>query len=90
MNEATVLTQADCAWCERAKTVLGRLADEEGFSVREIDLGSTDGRRLAERYRVLFAPGIVYADQLVAYGRVSERALRRRLARLAASTPEPG
>lgn len=86
MSDVIVLTQANCAWCDRAKAVLGSLGAEVGFTVREVDVGSDEGRRLAERCRLAFVPGVVCDDQLVAYGRVSERALRRRLVRLVVAT----
>lgn len=79
MSDVTVLTQADCAWCDRAKAVLGHLSAEMGFTVRELDVNGDQGRRLAEQHRLVFVPGVVCDGQLVAYGRVSERALRRRL-----------
>ncbi|MDQ6837992.1 MAG: thioredoxin family protein [Actinomycetota bacterium] len=86
MNEVVLLTQADCAWCAQAKAALGRLSGEQIDGFREVDLASDDGCRLAERHRVLFAPGVIVNDRLVAYGRISERALRRRLGRLLSPT----
>lgn len=77
MSDVIVLTQPDCAWCDRAKAVFGSLGAEIGLTVREVDVGSDEGRRLAEQYRLAFVPGVVCEDQLVAYGRASERALRR-------------
>ncbi|MFD4510294.1 glutaredoxin family protein [Streptomyces sp. NPDC058457] len=78
MIALTLLTQADCAWCERAKKLLA----ETDAEVTEVSLESAEGRELAARHRLLFAPGLLHDDRLIAHGRVSERALRRELARI--------
>jgi hypothetical protein len=84
----TLLTQPDCGLCEQAKTVLGRLVDQNLITVAEVDLASPDGRALAVRHGVLFAPGVLIEGQAFSYGRLSEKRLRRHLARL--SPPPPG
>lgn len=78
MIALTLLTQADCAWCERTKKLLADIEAE----VTEVPLDTDSGRELAARHRLLFAPGLLYGDRLIAYGRISERALRRELARI--------
>ena len=80
----TLLTQSDCTLCSQAKTILGRLADEGLVTVREVDLAGPDGRNLAVQHGVLFAPGVLIDGQPFTYGRLSEKKLRRRLARSAA------
>jgi hypothetical protein len=77
----TLLTQPDCALCEHAKDVLARVAADHPFIVTEVDLGGPAGRDLAMRHRVLFAPGILIDGQPFSYGRLSEKKLRRHLAR---------
>jgi glutaredoxin len=81
----TLLTQADCALCEHAKTVLARVSADHPVEVTEIDLASEHGRALAARAGVLFAPGVLVDGRPFGYGRLSERRLRRALGRL---TPE--
>ncbi|MCX5418046.1 glutaredoxin domain-containing protein [Streptomyces sp. NBC_00059] len=78
MIALTLLTQADCAWCDRAKQLLA----EADVEVTEVSLDTDEGRELAGRHRLLFAPGLLHDDRLIAYGRLSERALRRELSRL--------
>jgi glutaredoxin len=82
----TVLTQSDCGLCEDAKEVLQRVGHDPQLSVRlsvaEIPLGSEHGRKLAVEAGVLFAPGILLNSQPFSHGRLSERKLRRTLARL--------
>jgi glutaredoxin len=77
----TLLTQADCAFCDRAKEILDRLKPDFGFFVEEVALETPQGQSLAERNGVLFPPGIFLEDQLFSYGRPSERKLRRELVR---------
>ena len=83
MIAVTLLTQADCALCEHAKRVLGRVGDDYPLEVTEIDLASEQGRDLATRAGVVFAPGVLVDGRPFGYGRLSERRLRRALGRLA-------
>ena len=76
-----LLTQRDCAFCEQAKNVLGRLSHEHLLSVTEIALESVEGRALAVQHGVMFAPGVFINGTLASYGRPSERRLRRILTR---------
>ncbi len=59
--------------------LLDRFSVEYGLSVSVLDLGSPEGRALAERGRVLFPPGIFIDSEPFSYGRPSERKLRREL-----------
>lgn len=77
----TLLTQESCVLCERAKEVLTRVAGDFPLAVAEIDLGSEQGRRLAQLRGVMFAPGIFVDDQMFGFGRLSEKKLRRALQR---------
>ena len=77
----TLLTQPDCVHCDHAKQVLARVGVDHPVTVTEIGLGTEEGRRLAARGGVLFAPGILIDDEPFGYGRLSERRLRKALAR---------
>ncbi len=81
MTTVTLLTQADCALCEHAKKVLDRVAEDHPLKVTEIGLATPWGRELADRARVMFAPGILLDGRPFSYGRLSERKLRRALQR---------
>lgn len=84
--EVTLLTQDHCPLCEHAKKVLAAVAADHPISVTEIDLGSEAGRELATAHRVLFAPGVLLDGAPFAYGRLSERRLRRALSRTGTTT----
>jgi len=78
----TLLTQEDCAMCQHAKQVLARVREDHPLEVTEIDLASEQGRALAARAGVVFAPGLLVDGRPFGYGRISERRLRRTLQRL--------
>ncbi|TFC00150.1 thioredoxin family protein [Cryobacterium adonitolivorans] len=78
----TVLTQESCPSCVNAKNTLAQLADEYPIDVREIPLASTEGKGLANRVGIVFAPGILIDGELFSYGRLSEKKLRRHLSKL--------
>ena len=86
MTAITLLTQQDCALCEHAKRVLARVGEDHPLQVTEIALSSHQGRALAERAGVVFAPGVLVDGRRFSYGRLSERKLRRVLTHLAAET----
>ncbi len=90
MTAITLLTQADCSLCEHAKKVLARVGGDHPLQVTEIDLASEAGRELAAQARVPFAPGVLMDGRPFSYGRLSERKLRRALARKAADTQTTG
>lgn len=79
--EVILLTQENCAFCERAKEVLNRLSGEYPISVNELDFGSPEVQTLAESGGVMFPPGIFLDGEPFSYGRPSERKLRRELKR---------
>lgn len=84
----TLLTQIDCAMCVQAKEILARTSAEGLTTVDEVDLHTGTGRDLALRNGVMFAPGVLVANQPFSFGRLSEKKLRRRLQQLA-SQPAP-
>ncbi|MEV4202996.1 glutaredoxin family protein [Micromonospora globbae] len=88
MMVITLLTQADCGLCEHAKTVLASIRRDLPVTVEEVDLDSPEGQTLSDGGWVLFAPGLLIDGQPFSYGRLSERRLRRALARTTASIKE--
>lgn len=76
-----LLTQINCIFCDQAKEILARLADEYGLSVSTLDLHSSEGQALAEQGGILFPPGIFIDGRPFSYGRPSERRLRREIQR---------
>lgn len=76
-HSVTLLTQSDCHLCEHAKGVLTRVAVDFRIEVEEINLTSARGQRLAAASGVLFAPGVLLDGKPFAFGRLSERKLRK-------------
>ena len=84
MTQALLISTSDCHLCERARQVLGHLASERGLQVEEMDWDDPRAAELLERDGIPFPPAIYLDGRFAAYGRVSEGALRRRLAELPA------
>ncbi len=78
---AQLITSPNCHFCARAHEVLGRLV-REGFPLRIEDHGwdDADGAPLVQRDAVPFPPALYLDGELWGFGRISERALRKRLA----------
>lgn len=78
MHEANLvlITSHDCHLCEHARGVLAELS----LDVRELDVASEESRALAERgVPLVFLPVLFDGEQVLAYGRFSEKRLRRDL-----------
>lgn len=89
MTKITIITKADCAFCEQAKELLERLAPELDLEVERIGLDTPQGRDLALASGMLFPPAVLLEDQPLSYGRLSERLLRLELARRRAAEWAP-
>ena len=72
-----LITSPDCHLCAHGRAVLAALE----IAVREIDVESEEADELARRgVPLAFLPVLVAGTRALAYGRLSERALRRKLA----------
>lgn len=78
-HAVTLLTSEDCLMCQHAKKVLADVGRDHQLEVEEVALDTERGRRLATEHGVLFAPGVLLDGRAFAYGRLSERKLRRAL-----------
>ena len=75
-----LLTAADCHLCAHARSVLAAMGDEQALEWREVPSDSEEGRRLSLAAPP-FRPVLFDADgRIRAYGRLSEKRLRRALA----------
>lgn len=71
-----LVTSAGCHLCTRARTVLGSLSLE----AREVDVESEEAGLLASRgVPLAFLPVLYDGERILAYGRFSEKRLRRDL-----------
>jgi glutaredoxin len=72
-----LVTKDDCAYCGRAHEVLQAL----GADAREVDVGSREAADLAARgIPLAFLPVLTDGERVLAYGRFSEKRLRKELA----------
>lgn len=79
MGEYRLLTATNCHLCTHGREVLAALAADGLLEWREIDSDSDLGRRLAAASPPLRP--VLFDDQerVIAYGRLSERRLRKQL-----------
>lgn len=75
--EVLLLTTSHCHFCSDAQELLELLGAEFDLTVRQIDLSSQEGKLISERVGLPMTPGILIDNELVSYGRPSERKLRR-------------
>jgi len=72
-----LVTSPDCHLCVHARSVLAAL----GLDAREVDVESDEARELAAGgVPLAFLPVLAESGRLLAYGRLSERRLRKDLA----------
>ena len=72
----TLVTTDDCHFCEHAREVLAAL----GVAPREISVESPEAAGLAERgIPLAFLPVLTDGERVIAYGRFSEKRLRKEL-----------
>lgn len=76
-----LLTQDNCGFCDAAKVILDRLSAKYPLSISSLSLDSPNGRELAKKGGILFAPGIFIDGKAFSYGRPSEGKLRREIER---------
>ncbi len=75
-HELTLVTTDDCHFCERAHALLVEL----GVVTREVAVDSAEAAALAERgIPLAFLPVLTDGGRVVAYGRFSEKRLRKEL-----------
>jgi glutaredoxin len=76
MGELLLVTTDDCHFCERAHAVLVGL----GVAARDVSVHSDEASALAARgIPLAFLPVLTDGDRVIAYGRFSEKRLRRQL-----------
>ena len=75
-RDLVFVTARDCHLCEHGREVLAAL----GVGAREISVESAEADALAERgVPLAFLPVLCDGDRVVAYGRFSEKRLRKDL-----------
>lgn len=77
--EVTILTQPDCANCERAEEIIERLAGEFPIAVSKVQLQSESGRQLAQEWAAMFAPVVLIDGSLFSQARLSENDFKKEL-----------
>lgn len=79
MNKLYFVTSSGCEHCEQVREALNKLKQSYKLDVREVDMGSSEGMEFVLHHRIMLAPAIIFNDQLVSSGGISEENLRRKL-----------
>ena len=75
-SELVLVTSDDCHLCQRARELLAEL----DVRAREVSVDSADASGLAARgIPLAFLPVLTDSQRVIAYGRFSEKRLRREL-----------
>ncbi len=75
-RELVLVTSEGCHFCEHAHEALEQL----GVEAREVDVGGAEARGFAERgIPLAFPPVLTDGRRVIAYGRFSEKRLRKEL-----------
>lgn len=80
-SRLTLITAIDCHLCGHARNVARRLAAELNTELEEVEWESSKAD-VIRRDGVPFPPALYAGDELLGYGRISENAIRRRLAKV--------
>jgi thiol-disulfide isomerase/thioredoxin len=79
-TQLTFVTAPGCGHCDHGRQVLAEVSERIPLIVREVDLGSAEGRALLATHRFAFPPAVIAGEQLLGHGRLSAKRLARRLA----------
>jgi len=81
MIKIQFLTMVGCHNCEAAKKIFDEIMPEfkDKIEVTEVDIASTEGQELAQKYSVMASPGIVINDELFSTGGVDKEKLTEKL-----------
>lgn len=83
MTRVTLIVSTHCGLCDHAAEVLERVARDAALEVEVLPLDSDRGREMAVAAGMAFPPAVLIEGKPFSYGRLSERKLRRDLARRA-------
>jgi hypothetical protein len=81
MVDVIVVTSPACHLCEDALEVLRELAPDHDLTIREIPLGSDEGREVFERFHPPLSPFVIIDGELFSSGRLPRKKLRKYLER---------
>lgn len=83
MVQVVVVTSPGCHLCGDAVECLAELSREFPLDVREVDIGSPEGRDIVRVHRPAMPPAILVDGALFSVGRLPRKKLRRKLERAA-------
>lgn len=83
-NKIQFLTMKDCHSCATVKKTFGEIMPEfSNVKVQEIDIVSTEGQELVQKYSIMTSPGIIINGELFSTGGIDKEKLVKKLESLA-------
>jgi len=81
MNKIQFLTMVGCHNCAAAKEIFDEIMPEfkDKVEVTEIDMTTSEGQELVQKYSVMASPGIIINNELFSTGGVNKEKLIEKL-----------
>ncbi len=83
MIKVTLIRPSGCAHCVTVKKTLENMkADYPDLTIVDIDMTTTEGMALVQKYRILSSPGILINDEFFAFGGATEEQFKKKFEEL--------
>lgn len=83
MIKVTLIRPSGCQHCMVVKSTLEKMkTDYPELAIEEIDVVTTEGQALVQKYNILSSPGILINGEFFAMGGATESQLRERFDKL--------
>ncbi|MBI3289979.1 thioredoxin family protein [Candidatus Microgenomates bacterium] len=83
MIKVTLVRPEGCAHCVQVKGTLEKLKkDYPDLAVEDIDMLSSNGQELVQKYKIMASPGILINNEFFASGGATEEQLRKKFEQL--------
>ncbi len=79
MIKVTLIRPAGCHHCAAVKATLEKMkVDYPELNIEEIDMTTSEGQALVQKYNILSSPGILVNDELFAFGGATEDQFKKK------------
>ena len=78
----TLVRPEGCAHCSQVKETLDKLKNEYNLKVEELDVASSKGLKLVQKYNIMASPGILINNKFFAMGGATESQLKKEFEKL--------
>lgn len=79
MIKITLISSKGCQHCVAVKETLEKMkSNYPELTIEEIDMTTTEGQELVQKYGILSSPGILVNDEFFAFGGATEEQFRKK------------